>query len=380
MWFVVLLGCTEAPPPAVVADEDELDQLRVLGYVDYAPTRAGSPGPGLSVRSERAAPGHTLVTTQSQRFAELLDLDGNVVRRWESTAWTGKWVRSRLDAEGRLHAIGQSSFGGEADGRYLEIQDWDGELLEMRPLRAHHDLTWTPDGRLTLLLSEDRDLPQVHASLPTRDDVVAIVDDSGVVQKASLFDALSRQDVCPLRGVVAKDGGVDLIHANSVEWVEGRAEGELFAANGVLVSTRHQDCIVLFDFVTGEVRWSWGRGEIRGPHHASTLPDGHILLFDNGMGLGRSRVLEVDPTTDTIVWSYEAPEPESFYTLSRGSAQRLPNGNTLICDSEGGRAFEVTRRGEVVWDWRTPHTDLWGRTATLIRAIRYPPGSLPEGR
>ena len=52
------------------------------------------------------------------------------------------------------------------------------------------------------------------------------------------------------------------------------------------------------------------------------------------------RVIELDPLEKAVVWEYRASPPESFYTASRGSSQRLPNGNTLICVSDGGRAFE----------------------------------------
>ena len=88
-------------------------------------------------------------------------------------------------------------------------------------------------------------------------------------------------------------------------------------------------------------------GEILGPHDASVLKNGHILIFDNGLGRGWSRVIELDPLARRIVWEYKAPTPTDFYTATRGGCQRLPNGNTLITDSEAGRVFEVTPDGVV---------------------------------
>ena len=73
------------------------------------------------------------------------------------------------------------------------------------------------------------------------------------------------------------------------------------------------------------------------------------------------------------MWEYRAPEPTDFYSGSRGSNQRLPNGNTLIADSDSGRAFEVTSEGEIVWDYAVPHLDDEGHRATIERAQRYPP-------
>ena len=33
---------------------------------------------------------------------------------------------------------------------------------------------------------------------------------------------------------------------------------------------------------------------------------------------------------------------------------RLPNGNTLITESDGGRLFEVTKPGKIVWNYINP--------------------------
>ncbi len=44
----------------------------------------------------------------------------------------------------------------------------------------------------------------------------------------------------------------------------------------------------------------------------------------------------------------------NFFSPRMGNAQRLPNGNTLITESSFGRFFEVTREGEVVWEYVNP--------------------------
>jgi hypothetical protein len=56
--------------------------------------------------------------------------------------------------------------------------------------------------------------------------------------------------------------------------------------------------------------------------------------------------------------------------MIRGGAQRLPNGNTLITESDKGRAFEVTREGEIVWDFYNPDTGSEGRTGIIYRFFR----------
>jgi outer membrane protein assembly factor BamB len=101
------------------------------------------------------------------------------------------------------------------------------------------------------------------------------------------------------------------------------------------------------------------------------LENGNVLIFDNGVRRQWSRVVEVDPRSGRIVWEYRAPEATAFFTRSRGGAQRLPNGNTLITESNRGHAFEVTAGGEIVWDFFVPLLDEKGHRATLVRLYRY---------
>ena len=55
------------------------------------------------------------------------------------------------------------------------------------------------------------------------------------------------------------------------------------------------------------------------------------------------------------MWSYEGGLRHPFYSETCGAAHRLPNGNTLITETDKGRAFEVTESGEIVWEYYSPH-------------------------
>jgi hypothetical protein len=67
-----------------------------------------------------------------------------------------------------------------------------------------------------------------------------------------------------------------------------------------------------------------------------------------------SRVVEFDTTTQEIVWSYAGNDKHPLDSPIRSGQQRLPNGNTLIIESDGGRLLEVTRQGEIVWEYINP--------------------------
>jgi len=166
-------------------------------------------------------------------------------------------------------------------------------------------------------------------------------------------------------------------------------------------------------------------GQIIGQHMAHMIPmympgEGNILLFDNGGGAGYgaliqgltdtsgnkmgyypnknrhfSRVLEINPVTRQIEWEYKNPVPTKdcngdgkaagnerrFYSCIMSGAQRLLNGNTLITEADTGRIFEVTKKGEVVWEfvlsWANP--TYGGPAFGMPPGIPMPPGT-PAGR
>jgi hypothetical protein len=113
-------------------------------------------------------------------------------------------------------------------------------------------------------------------------------------------------------------------------------------------------------------------------HNAHWIPHGvpgagHLLVFNNGSGRpggDSSSVDEIVPPVDSLgqytrnrrgpyepieaVWSYSAPKKSDFYSFFISGAQRLPNGNTLICSGASGTIFEVTPDKEVVWKYANP--------------------------
>lgn len=151
-------------------------------------------------------------------------------------------------------------------------------------------------------------------------------------------------------------------------------------------------------------------GWIIGQHHAHIVPrglpgEGNLLVFDNGGwgGYGdpnpvspdgnknvrrdHSRVLEIDPVTLEIVWQYTPKEAgfvvpldaSRFYSPFISSAQRLPNGNTLITEGSDGRVFEVTRDHELVWEYLSPYCGQARLRLNLVyRAYRYPYEWVPQ--
>ena len=149
----------------------------------------------------------------------------------------------------------------------------------------------------------------------------------------------------------------DYLHANAVDILKGPVPGMPGSRAGqALLSFREISTVALVDPASRSVVWAQSGPWVR-QHDAQVLPAGTLLLFDNegsSAGHGASRVLELDPATSRIVWSYAGRDGEPLESLSRSSQTRLANGNTLIVESMAGRVIEVAPNGDIVWEFVNP--------------------------
>jgi hypothetical protein len=388
---VIAAGCSSNREQTAAEGESErakLDRLRSLPYVAFSADAADGERSGVTLHDpERYSPGYNLHINQFLCSAEVTDRDGNVVNSW-SHAPCHHWENGRLLPNGdfvvtAMGVIDKGKFREQhVERRYLLRMSWNGEIVWKKPFQVHHDVVETPDGDLMTLTMGYRRVPSFHAGLDVRDNLVVIVSQEGdLIEEVSLFDvfyAASHDFQMEKSGmkIKRKMREFDLLHVNSVEWMDDpalAAKDPIYGLDNVLITSRNQDVMAIINWKTKELVWNWGRGEMLGPHDATVLEDGRILVFDNGLGRGWSRALEVDPLTGEIVWEYKAPNPEEFYTRSRGGNQRLANGNTLLTNSNNGQAIEVTRDGEIVWEYSNPHLDEKGHRATIFRMERYEP-------
>lgn len=58
--------------------------------------------------------------------------------------------------------------------------------------------------------------------------------------------------------------------------------------------------------------------------------------------------------SNQITWQFIPQSHQSFLSYAGSFAQRLKNGNTFICANREGHLFEITREGEVVWEYINP--------------------------
>lgn len=339
--------------------------------------------------------GFTLVTPLGADFSVLVDMDGKVVHRWSLPGF--RVFNARLLPQGTLLALcadatlppaPQTPFdqppppfdqhirrlGGSST--HLRELDWDGNLVwQYLNSAIHHDFAREPNGHT--LVAEWVEVPQElekrvkgGARRPGEkfprmlsDDIVEI-DPSGKEQRRiHLYELLdpNRDAICPL------EQRWEWTHLNSLT---------VTASGDILVSCRSNSRVMIIEGASGQLRWKYGAPDVYHQHHASALASGNVQIFDNGMhriGMPYSRVVEVDPGCSKVVWEYGGEPPEQFFSGHISGAERLPNGNVLICEGASGRVFEITHRGETVWEWVTPFSITTnGRTrAWIFRVHRY---------
>jgi hypothetical protein len=207
-------------------------------------------------------------------------------------------------------------------------------------------------------------------------DSVCVLDPDGrELRRISLLSALERSDYAAILARVASEGAV--LHTNTVAILDGRLSDRspAFRAGNLLLSFRSLDVVAVLDPQAEKIVWAL-LGPWRAQHSPRLLENGRMLVFDNftGMRVGTSRVLEIDPFTQAIAWRYGETEGQRFFSQSNGQAERLGNGDTLIVESNAGRAIEVTPAGDIVWEYVNPFRagEKQELQATLTQLTRLP--------
>lgn len=367
----LVLGLPGAGEGAAGVSQRQRELLSAIGYLDYAAHRDTTPSGVIVNDAERAGSGWNLLTYHALARAELLDSAGRVLHVWEDTVHEDgvRWARVTPLSNGDLLVVRRP--GLHRIGR-------DGRLVWESDLPVHHHAEVLSNGRIVALTSRTREFDGFAERTVVDNGIAILASDGSLLEEKSLLDMLSRRPdlvrLGPPDAPRRPHRRLDVLHANRVDWLEQPVPGHAaFRAGTVLVTLRHQDTVVLIDWAKGEPVWAWGRGVLGRPHDATVLSDGHVLVFDNvGASDTTSRILEVDPEQRAVVWSWTPPEGRAFFSGSRGTVQRLPNGNTLIGESNRGRAFEVTPSGAIVWEYRTPHHDPV-RARAAFRIERFPP-------
>jgi hypothetical protein len=264
----------------------------------------------------------------------------------------------------------------------LMMIDWDSNIKWVVRGVFHHDFAVADNGDIYVLTYKDMIVPQFSRTEKIKNNWLVILTKDGKIKKEISFSKMLFQnkelfEIAMNIKEKRNDGGKaawDVFHANTLEIINRdifAGDKKLFKKGDVLFCLRHQDIVGVIDIETEKIIWHWGTYDLDFPHQPSLLENGNLLIFDNGYHRNYSRVIELNPVTKKIERSFQGNPPESFYTATRGSAQRLPNGNTLITESDKGHVFEITKDGKVVWEFFNPEVlEEEKKRATIYRMMR----------
>ena len=374
----------------------------------------------------------------------LIDMNGKVVHEWKNVVG----FPSKLLPGGRLlgglpkpgtvgidvDLVAQFDFNGNIEWQWdkaeeIQVKGPDGKIGKVWSARQHHDIQREPNPvgyyvpGLDPWVDKGNTLIAAKSIGNDENERIVEVDWQGNI----IWDFLGKDHKDE---VIRRDtnawGGNTMSWLGPNKWYD--AGDQRFHPDNIIMDN-YSDTIFIISKKTSKVVWQVGpdfskypqlaklgvnRTEFLGPysggyvggmmHHAHMIPkglpgEGNIIAFKNG--LPYSLVIEFNPVTLEKVWEYSGIElgyAEShglahyFFSASISSIQRLPNGNTLICEGDGGRIFEVTKDLETVWEYIYPVYDWAGlggaldrykqkrvkNTNMVYRAYRYPYSYVPQ--
>jgi outer membrane protein assembly factor BamB len=314
----------------------------------------------------------------------LINMNGQVAHQW-SVPFTP--LQGRLLPSGNVVIIGRNNKGatkrpgvgkyhiGGASGWLVEL-DWDGKLVFKHvDLAMHHDFAKLPNGNY-LYLAWEPVPPELCKKI--RGGIKGTEFENGVMFNDKLVEIDPQGKVVwEWRANEHLDPDLDIVGPmyKREEWYHGNSVCVLSDGH-IALSGRFTDSLLVIDRRTGKIILRWGnaayldkktgRIEYRtgtevlgGPHDVREIPAGYpgagnLTCYDNGTYTSASRVVEID-RTGKLVWQSSDPRSgRKHYSYHLAGAERLRNGNTLVCDGANGRFFQVTKDGRVAWEYINP--------------------------
>jgi arylsulfotransferase ASST len=358
---------------------DSIQRLANLPYLQGY--RAADAGKAIRVYDrERAANGWNLFASGHAPTATLMDMDGTVVKTWtvdtakafpDGSAETNRHARFLR----RVHLLPDRSILALIDELGLVHLDADSRILWALRERTHHDLFVDAAADIWVLSRDLRPAPELKRAEPIWEDFILKLSPEGkVLRRFSVVQCFLRSPYAPLLAD-ANPALHDILHTNSIRVLDGSLAGRsaLFRRGNLLLSFKTISTVAIVDPDSEAVIWAL-TGQWYAQHSARLLPTGNLLLFDN-LGLMRpaSRVLELEPFSQKIAWSFGGRSGEEMLSETSGFVDRLANGNTLITESNMGRVLEVTPDRRVVWEFVNPNRVGKDKTATIYEMERILP-------
>ena len=326
-----------------------------------------------------------ILSPSDARIAGPLIVDHTGAIVWYREAFEGPVIDWQRQQDGTYTAAINNLYLAElgyTDARYFQMDNVGNVLRSYFALGAWgtdaHELRLQPNGDALLYANNGRNMDLTpwggQPSVDVYGNILERISPNG--QLLFAWNTLDQLDIGSADPLILQG----LPDAASLDFTHGNAI-DVMADGAYMMSFRHLSQLIKVDH-TGSIVWKLGGVDgdfsfVNDPldgfsfqHGARELPNGNILLFDNGNGHNpqHSRAVEyrldVNAGTATLVWQY-VPDPPIFGAFM-GFTQRLANGNTLIDYGARSVVQEVNAAGQLIWELRGPTTD------GFYRAFRIP--------
>ncbi|MFC2162640.1 arylsulfotransferase family protein, partial [Candidatus Altiarchaeota archaeon] len=352
-------------PAASYGEWDSIgSRLASIGYLPYVVDDIDEKKEGVIRITDDVADGNYLYCPIEDEKVQLLDKTGAVIHEWSvpdghpKTQTLGSFRVATLLPDGSIISLMEGK-----GTRIAKLDYYSNVLWYSKPGHFHHHATFDEKGNVYALKSRPRKVEYWGIGSTIKEDLIAIYSPAGkLINQVSLFDILEeghpplKEHIWKLTRNRKQRKPGDLTHMNTVKVI--REDHPIGKKGQILTSSRKLNSVFIIDINNREIVWSWAGNGLRAPHQPEMLANGNILVFDNGDRKRRySRILEIDPVSNEVVWEYSKMDM-SFFSPVRGYVQRMPNGNTFITESTKGHAFEVTKEGEIVWQFLATDHDI----------------------
>ncbi|PIG88576.1 hypothetical protein AARAC_000975 [Aspergillus arachidicola] len=321
-------------------------------------------GLGLRGTDPKVSPGYILYTPLTSRTAHLISTTGEEVHKWTLPYRAGR--HARLLPDGNLayngaHPDAPNLFPMWAKyrgGAMIQVSPFGEIIREYRDPKAHHDQHHLPDGKIlytTLEALTPEEAAKVQGGITGSEapggivygDCIKLVDPWSTSNKSSSedFEGDGKGGAKLLwtwRAIDHLDPELFRMHQDYPREHWPLINSVSFDSDGNIIAR----C---------ETRLLWLLSAGR------QLPSGDLLIFDNGVfrpgiSVPFTRAIVVARETKEIIWEYKDRSTGGIglFTPFMGSAQKLPNGNVVLCEAATGRILEATESGEVVWEFVVP--------------------------
>jgi len=392
--YGVAVGMFEVFPHGLIKQAIQgLSQLNGGNFVQYYHPVRNDAWPAIT-KTDETSDGINLITrigSNERLVAEIIDLNGAVIHRWDID-WFALWpdaehlpseVKPRSAPGCQIHGAALMPNGDLVfNFDYLGLVRIDkfGSIVWRLAYQTHHSVYLHDDGNLWVCgqkryFEDEIEFPRRRAPYD-ESTILEVSPDGHILNEWSVESILRDNGYGGLlglsRGFINGYAKQDILHLNDIElFPADMAEGN-FERDDILVSLRNISTIFVMDRATRKIKFI-STGQMIWQHDPDFIDGNRIGVFDNKGGnqddaQPSSRILVFEaaspphaqgsasgglqpPTNTGVTVAYQGTTANPFFTDIMGKHQWLPNGNVLITESTAGRAFEIDPNGAIVWQY-----------------------------